>query len=48
MLPKWYGIEGIMLLITGKKDPATTTLGTDSKILGAVRGFVFPGMAMGW
>lgn len=42
-------ILGIALLITGKKGPATTTiLGIDSKILGAVWGFVFLGMLMGW
>lgn len=41
-------ILGIMLLITGKKDLAATILGIDSIILGAVWGFVFLGMVMGW
>lgn len=41
-------ILGIMLLITGKKDLAATILGIDSIILGAVWGFVFLGMLMGW
>lgn len=41
-------ILGIMLLITGKKDMAATILGIDSIILGAVWGFVFLGMLIGW
>ena len=41
-------ILGIMLLITGKKHLAATILGIDSIILGAVWGFVFLGMLMGW
>jgi hypothetical protein len=41
-------ILGIMLLITGKKDMGATILGIDSIILGAVWGFVFLGMLMGW
>lgn len=41
-------ILGIRLLITGKKDPAATILGINSIILGAVWGFVFLGMLMGW
>ena len=41
-------ILGIMLLITGKKDLAATILGIDSIIPGAVWGFVFLGMVMGW
>lgn len=41
-------ILGIMLLITGKKDLAATILGIDSIILGAVWGFVFLGMLIGW
>lgn len=39
---------GVMLLITGKKGLATTILAMDSIILGAVWGFVFLGMLMGW
>ena len=41
-------ILGIALLITGKKDLAATILGIDSIILGAVCGFVFLSMLMGW
>lgn len=41
-------ILGIALLITGKKSLAATILGIDSIILGAVWGFVFLGMLMGW
>lgn len=41
-------ILGIMLLITGKKGLATTILGINSIILGAVWGFVFLGMLVGW
>ena len=41
-------ILGIVLLITGKKDLAATILGIDSIILGAVWGFVFLGMLLGW
>lgn len=41
-------ILGIMLLIIGKKDLAATILGINSIILGAVWGFVFLGMLMGW
>lgn len=41
-------ILGIMVLITGKKDMATTIIGIDSIILGAVWVFVFLGMLMGW
>lgn len=41
-------ILGIMLLITGKKDLAAAILGIDSIILGAMWGFVFLGMLVGW
>ena len=41
-------ILGIALLITGKKDLAAAILGIDSIILGAVWGFVFLGMLIGW
>ena len=41
-------VMGIALLITGKKDLAATILGIDSIIPGAVWGFVFLGMLVGW
>ena len=50
---EWRGSQSDPMLhykghVTGKKSLAATILGIDSIILGAVWGFVFLGMLMGW
>ena len=46
MLPNWYGIPGIGFEWCGSQ--SVLSLGIDSIILGAVWGFVFLGMLVGW